>query len=253
VLLAVCSSLGVFTSVAAAADSTSTDLCVGLQCDLPVSGTYVPEAQGAVPDVSGLGALLAQGDSGFYELPALVYREDVRPRAVVYLSKPGELGRMPDSVRELPAVRDFLGTEGSDTVTLIVVDHGIRIVVPGPAATATRHSAGRRHHPRARAATSPYCFDRYFCLFSGTSFSGTNWQFSGPTYAGTGWHNLGTNFGSSQVNNRDGDTLLSDFSLGDGTRYCAAQQSVDTTFADNAIGNGNASSVALLGSSPDRC
>jgi hypothetical protein len=55
------------------------------------------------------------------------------------------------------------------------------------------------------------------------------------------------------VNHRDGDTLLADLYDGDGTRYCARQQSEDSTFGNNPIGNNEVSSVALLGSSPDRC
>jgi hypothetical protein len=229
------------------------DLCVGLECDLPESGTYVPEAQGIVSDVAGLDELWAQTSSGFYSLPALVYRGNVRPRAVVYLAKAGDFALMPASVRNLPAVESLLEADGSDidATTFVVVDHGIRIRIPAEAGAAASRSVG--HHPRARAATLPFCEVRFFCLFSAENYLGENWEFSGVLYAGTEWHNLGTNFGASQINARDGDTLLADHSLGEGTRYCAQQQSEDSTFSNNPIGNGHASSFALLGSTPDRC
>jgi hypothetical protein len=252
-LLAACASLAVFTSAAVAAPSSSQDLCVGLECDLPASGTYVPEAQGAVPEVSGLDELLAQTRSGFYAMPAPVYRGDVRPRAVVYLTKAGDLMQMPASVRNLPAVQSLLQADGSgiDATTFVVVDHGIRLVIPTEPGAATSRSVG--HRPRARAATLPFCEPRFFCLYQAESYLGEYYAFYGPIYAGAGWINLGTNFGKSQINARDGDSLLADHSLGEGTRYCAQQQSEDSTFSNNPIGNGNASSVALLGSTPDRC
>lgn len=251
--LAVCSSLALFAAAAAAAPSSSKDLCVGLECDAPASGTYVPEAQDALPAVSGLDELLAQQNSGFYALPALVYRGDVQPRAAVYLAKAGDFTQMPTSVRNLPAVQTLLQARGSEieTITFVVVDHGIRIMAPPEANAAASRSVAR--HPRARAAVIPGCEDRYFCLWPEVSWIGRNWEISGVLYAGTEWHNFGTNFGSSQVNNRDGDTLLADHSLGEGTRYCAQQQSSDSTFENNPIGNGNASSFALLGRTPDRC
>jgi len=252
-LLAACASLAGFASTAVAAPSSSQDLCVGLECDLPATGTYVPEAQGAVPGVSGLDELLAQTRSGFYALPAPVYRGDVRPRAVVYLAKAGDLTQMPASVRNLPAVQNLLGVEGADidTTTFVVVDHGIRLVIPTEAGAATSRSAGPR--PRARAATLPFCPVRSFCLYVEENYLGSYYEFPGPIYAGIGWMNLGTNWGKSQINARPGDTLLADHSLGEGTRYCAQQESEDSTFSNNPIGNGNASSVALLGSTPDRC
>jgi hypothetical protein len=80
---------------------------------------------------------------------------------------------------------------------------------------------------------------------------------SGATYAGTGWWNYGSffsyNFGASMGNIRDGDSLLADGFDGNGVRYCAQQQSEDSTFSNNTIGNDHASSLALLGSTPDRC
>jgi hypothetical protein len=233
---------------AAAAAPEATDLCVGLQCNLPASGSYVPEAQEAAPAVAGLDELTAREQSGFYELPALVYRGAVHPRAVVYLAKPGDLDRMPASVQRLPAVQDHAWTAeaGSGTDTLVVVDHGIVLVIP-----ADRAAAAAR--PRARAAALSECDARKFCIYSGEDFIGLYWEIDGPTYTGTGWHNFGANEGSSMANYRDGDSLLADHSLGTGTRYCAQQQSVDSTFDNNAIGNDNASSVALLRGTDDRC
>jgi hypothetical protein len=55
------------------------------------------------------------------------------------------------------------------------------------------------------------------------------------------------------VNHRNGDTLLADFYNGNGTRYSARQRSEDSWFGDNDIGDNAVSSVALLGSTPDRC
>lgn len=240
------------TAGAGAATVTEpTDLCVGLECDAPASGSYVPEAQGAVPAVADLDELRSQEASGFYELPALVYRGDVQPRAVVYLAKPSQLDRMPASVRNLTAVRNFAQTAGAkpDTSTLVVVDHGIGIAIP-----AEQPVAGAARRPRARAAQLAWwCAERTFCLSQSENYGGTIWNWDGARYAGTGWYNLGTNYGSSMVNDRGGDTLLADHGLGSGTQYCAQQWSMDSTFSNNAIGNGNASSIALLGSTPDRC
>ncbi len=245
--------VSILPSTASAAASTateSTDLCVGLECDSPASGSYVSEAQGSVPAVADLDELRAQKGSGFYELPALVYRGDVRPRAVAYLSKPGELDRMPASVRNLTAVRNFAQAAGAkaDTAALVVVDHGIGIVFPAEPV------AGAARRPSARAAQLHWaCPERTSCLFSLENGGGGNWQWDGARYAGAGWHNLGTNFGSSIINDRGGDTLLADHGMGDGTRYCSQQWSIDWSFANNPIGNGTASSIALLGSTPDRC
>lgn len=233
---------------AGAATTESTDLCVGLECNLPASGSYVPEAQGDVPEVAGLEELRAQAQSGFYALPALVYRGDVQPRAVVYLAKAGQLDRMPASVRSLPAVRGFGEAAGAQTTTLVVIDHGISIAFPA------QPVAGSARRPTARAARLHWaCPERSFCLFQSENYGGAIWRFDGPTTAGTGWQNLETNTGSSMINDRGGDTLLADHASGDGTRYCAQEWSLDTTFSNNPIGNGNASSVALLGSTPDRC
>jgi hypothetical protein len=155
-------------------------------------------------------------------------------------------------VRNLPAVQSLLQTDPSGAGgTVVVVDHGIRFVVPADrGATAAR---AERHRPSARAATLPYCEPRFFCLYQAESYLGEYYAYYGPTYAGAGWINLGTNFGKSQINARTGDTLLADHSLGEGTRYCAQQESEDSSFVNNPIGNGNASSVALLGTTPDRC
>jgi hypothetical protein len=58
---------------------------------------------------------------------------------------------------------------------------------------------------------------------------------------------------NSMLNIRDGDSLLADGANGDGTRYCAREQSEDTTFSNNPIGNNAVSSWALLGSDINRC
>jgi hypothetical protein len=52
-------------------------------------------------------------------------------------------------------------------------------------------------------------------------------------------------------NRRDGDSLLADH-FGEGARYCAREESWDETFANN-LGNGIASSWAMLRGSDDRC
>jgi hypothetical protein len=78
---------------------------------------------------------------------------------------------------------------------------------------------------------------------------------TGPTYVGTGWHNfpsLYNDVANSQVNRRDGDSLLASGTYGAGERYCARQQSYDSTFSNN-FGNNVATSWALLGSGIDRC
>src|SRR5829696_5122940 len=107
-------------AVASPATDPSTDLCVGLQCDVPASGSYVPDAQGSVPAVADLDELRAQTESGFYQLPALVYRGAAQPRSVVYLAKAGQFGRMPESVRNLSAARSFSGGM-TDTMSLVVI------------------------------------------------------------------------------------------------------------------------------------
>lgn len=229
---------------AAAVPTASTDMCVGLECDLPASGFYVPEAQGSLSSVGSLDELEAQKQSGFFRIPALVYRGDARPEAVVYLAKAGTIDQMPESVAQLPAVRDFVkeGRAATDANDLVVIDHGMRLVMPNkPVATA------------AFTDPSGRCDPRYFCVFEYESYDGGIYALSGVLYWGTGWHNFGTNTGSSQVNNRAGDSLLADHSMGTGTRYCAQQYSFDTTFSNNPLGNWAASSWALLGSTPDRC
>jgi hypothetical protein len=230
-----------------------------LDCAGPASPGYVPEAHGAAPAVTGLDELKAQTESGFYEIPAPIYQGDVQPRAVVYFSKPGQLGRMPASVRSLTAVSDFETSAGSkvNTAALVVIDRGLFYVSPGGSVAAGRSRPDVRR-PEARAAHSWHgCPDLYFCLYGTPGWGGGVLPWHGPTYYGTGWWNLGggswNNIADSMVNHRDGDTLLADLHNGDGTRYCARQQSEDSTFGDNDIGNNQVSSVALLGSTPDRC
>jgi hypothetical protein len=249
-ILAVAAILAVPAAAAADADSAG-PLCVGLDCGSPVSRDYVPEAHGAAPAVAGLDELKAQRESGFYEIPALVWQGDVQPQAVVYLSKPGQFARMPASVRNLRVVRDFELTLGSglNAATLVVIDHGIMRVIPGDLAAA-------RRRPKAQAAhTEPWrgCSDRYFCLYGTPDWGGGIDPWCGPCYYGAGWINFSPDFGSSMVNHRDGDSLIADGYDGNGARYCARQQSEDSTFSGNPIGNDRANSVALLGSSPDRC
>lgn len=248
--LAIAAASMTLSAAGAAAEKApeAADLCVGLQCNLPASGSYVPEAQGSVPAVAGLQELMAQRRSGFYEMPALAYRGDVQPQAVVYLAKAGERARVPTSVQDLPAVQDYTRAAGpnSDTDTLVVVDYGITVAIPAEGAAAAVR-------PTAKAASLSECSQRKFCIYDGENFIGLYWAIDGPTYTGIGWINLGTNVGASMANYRDGDSLLADHGLGEGTRYCAQQQSVDSTFANNAIGNYNASSVALLRGTDDRC
>jgi len=235
------------TATAAAATSPA-DVCAGLAC----SGQDVPEAAGSVSRVRGIDELGAQRASGFYEMPALVYPGDAQPRAVAYLAKAGELDRMPANVRNLPAVQDLLQASGAKagSKSFAVIDSGtLYVFADAPSAAASRH-------PKAKVAAASDCPQRYFCVWRFINFD-SNWewiQLSGVRYAGQGWFNLGTNFGSSQANWRDGDSLLADHGLGDGSRYCAQQQSQDSTFDNNSpFANGIASSFALLGSTPDRC
>lgn len=92
-------------AVATAGEGSGGSRCVGLECAGALSPDYVPEAHGAVPVVSSIEQLSSQRESGFYDVPAPVYQGDVQPRAVVYLSKPGQLGKMPASVRDLAAMK----------------------------------------------------------------------------------------------------------------------------------------------------
>lgn len=231
--------------------------CVGLNCSNATSQDYVPGAHRAVPSVNGLGQLVTQKKSGFYEIPAPIYQGGDRPSAVVYLSTPGQLGRMPASVRDLTAVRDFERAAGSaaNAAVLVVIDHSLRYVIP-----ADRGAAAARHRPRAQAADGvPIhgCQDRYFCQYGSGGFGGGRLEWYGPTYFGTGWWNLGgawNNITESMVNHRDnGDSLMADGFDGGGTRYCAQQHSEDAELGNNPLGNDHASSVALLPSTDDRC
>lgn len=216
-----------------------------------MSRDYVPEAHGAVPAVAGIDELKAQRESGFYEIPAPVYQGDVQPRAVVYLSKPGQSGLMPASVRNLRVVTDFelaLGS-GLNAATLVVIDHGIMRTIPSDGAAARRRSKAQAAHLWNE------CADFYFCLYGEDGWNGGIDRWYGPDFYGTGWWNYTgsfNNWANSMVNHRDGDTLLATLYNGDGQRYCARQQSDDSTFSNNH-GNDTTSSVALLGSSPDRC
>lgn len=94
-------------------------------------------------------------------------------------------------------------------------------------------------------------------MYANENYSGLFWEWYGPTYYGTGWWNISTtswwnNQAEAMVNHRDGDTLMANLHNGDGARYCARQQSEDASFSNNNFNN-QASSVALLGSTPDRC
>ncbi len=254
VLLGMSAAIAAITGLPAVAQAGTTQsdlLCIGLQCADLTGLDVVPEAQRPAPAAAGLSQLKDQSQSGFYEIPAPVYQGAIQPRSVVYLVKPGRLDEAPGSVRGLTVVRDLELSLGSrlDSATLVVIDSGMARVIPAEWAGA----AAQR--PKARTASEPIhgCPQRYFCLFGAEGFGGYMDPWHGPTYAGAGWVNNGTNFGSSMVNYRDGDTLLADGQNGNGTRYCAQQQSEDSTFSNNPIGNSSASSVALLGSSPDRC
>lgn len=226
--------------------------CVGLNCASAANVDYVPEAHGTMATAAGLEELTAQPNSGFYEVPAPVYQGKTlpaaaEPRAVVYLSKAGQYAQMPASVRGLRGVKDFTNLNAK---SFIVIEAGHVLLVPNdPVAAAARR-------PRAKAASSG-CPSRYFCVYGAEGFEGYPDLWYGPTYAGTEWWNYGSffnyNFGSSMGNVRDGDSLLADGFEGNGTRYCAQQQSEDSTFENNPIGLGHASSVALLGRTPDRC
>lgn len=235
-----------------AATAALSDPCVGLECETPSSPFYVPEAQGTLPFVESDRELEEQPRSGFYEMPALVYQGHARPQAVVYLAKAGELDQMPSSVRNLRVVQDLSRGSSADlnNTTFVVVDKGIAYMLDDEGSADAEGDA-----PLA----DPYgpcglvIANRYFCLYENTNYGGRAWPWYGPNYVGNGWYNLGTNFGSSHANARGGDTLLADHGLGTGTRYCAQQNSLDATFANNPIGNGNASSIALLPSSIDRC
>lgn len=231
--------------------------CIGLDCGSPVSPDYVPEAHGAAPAVAGIDQLLARGESGFYEIPALVYQGDVQPRAVVYLAKPGQFGRMPSSVRNLGLVREVELAGGSEVATaiLVVIDRGILLqVIPADTGAAAR----RRQRAKAAklwAEAWTDCGDKHFCLWDSVDWEGFKFVIDGPTFVGTGWHNFSASFNNwanSMVNRRDGDSLLATGTDGDGARYCASQQSFDSTFSNN-FGNNVASSWALLGSGIDRC
>lgn len=225
----------------------SRDLCVGLECDR-AGRPAVPEALGNVPAMSEFEALKTQKGSGFYEVPAPMWTGDAQPRSVVYLAKAGEFHRMPESVRSLSIVRDLAQTPGfdSDANDVLIVDQGILGVVP-----AARASAAAR--PRAKAASLSDCSDRYFCIWDLQDYIGLLWKIYGPDWTGTGWHNMYGNMGSSMANYREGDSLLADGSAGGGTRYCARENSVDSTLGNNAIGNNNASSWALLRGTDNRC
>ncbi|MBA2634406.1 MAG: peptidase inhibitor family I36 protein [Chloroflexi bacterium] len=218
-----------------------------------MSPNYVPEAHGVIRAVAGLDELKAQTESGFYEMPALVYQGDAQPRAVVYLSRPSQFGRMPASVRNLRLVRQVELSGEVNTATLVVIDRGITLVIPADA------RAAARRRPRAKAADLVdawnACGDRNFCVWDGDNWGGFRVTIDGPSNVGTGWHNFPTywrNWANSMVNRRDGDSLLADGNDGSGARYCAQQQSYDSTFSNN-FGNNVANSWALLGSADNRC
>lgn len=174
---------------------------------------------------------------------------------------------MPASVRNLTVVRDFelsLNSEVVNTATLVVIDRGARLVIPaGDVVTARRPGANktaarRRMRPRVAYHPEPWhgCGNLYFCVYTGGDYGGIRTELYGPSYYGRGWFNFGSssnNTHDSMVNHRDGDSLLADGYNGGGTRYCARQQSEDSTFSNNPLGNNQASSFALLGSTPDRC
>jgi hypothetical protein len=203
--------------------------------------------------------LRAQRQSGFYEIPAPIWQGS-QSSAVVYLSNPGQLGRMPASVRNLRLVSEFIERNAgpvTNTATLVVVDRGVLGVVPsGAMATSRRRSLARAAKTSDQAWS--FCGDRNFCLSWETDWNGFTYVLDGPTFTGTGWHNLTgsgyNNTAASMVNRRVGDSLLADLYDGGGVRYCAREQSYDSTFSNNApFANNLASSWAMLGSADNRC
>ena len=230
--------------------------CIGLNCGSPTSRDYVPEGQGAAPPAAGIEELKTERESGFYKVPAPVYQGEIQPRAVVYLSTPGQFGRMPASVRNLVVVRDFETTAGSEvnSSTLVVIDRGYLHVEAADGVAAVQR---RRKAQSAHSGSWHGCLEQYFCVYGLEDWGGGTDKLWGPYWYGTGWHNWAgslNNFADSMVNHRDnGDSLLADGSMGSGTRYCARQHSDDSKFSDNDIGNNQASSFALLGSDVDRC
>jgi hypothetical protein len=247
--------LGAVAALALPATASASD-CLSLDCGTPASPGYVPEAHGGAPVVAGLDELKAQTESGFYEVPAQVSGGVVYPRSVVYLSKPGQFERMPASVRNLPQVTHFAVTRGSElsTATLVVIHPGILLIITSDTRAATRRGS------RAKAAQLPGdawndCPDRNFCLWSQDDWEEAQFNIHGPMWVGTGWHNFPSTYNdvaNSQVNRRDGDSLLALGTYGAGPRYCAQQQSLDSTFSNN-FGNNVATSWALLGSGTNRC
>lgn len=216
--------------------------CVGLHC----AASNVPEAQAFARSLDRNDRLTSVAESGFYEVPALVYQGEKPARMVVYVSRRGELDRMPDSIRNLPAISALGRAMELNAVTLVVLDRGIIQIARDERAMTSRRA-------RARAALTIECAPRFFCLWPRVNYGGQIRAWYGPTYYGRGWISWTSGWGSSQRNGRAGDTLLARGAAGTGIRYCAPQHSADKTFADDAIGNERAKSVALLGSTPDRC
>lgn len=230
--------------------------CLGLDCSVLPGGGSVPEARSGAPAVDGVDQLRVGRESGFYTVPAPIYQGDIAPQAVVYLSKPGQLERMPASVRQLPVVRnlDLNRAPELKTSTIVIIGPGALRVYGDDVAAARQ---GKKQARAAHGASWAGCQDQNFCVYTSEGMGGVRDDIYGPTYYGTGWWNWGSgtlnNNGESMVNHRDnGDSLMADLTWGDGARYCAHEHTDDTTFSNN-FGNNVNSSFALLGSDVNRC
>jgi hypothetical protein len=218
-----------------------------------LSGEYdVPEARGTAPSVARASDLETQKTAGFYEYGL---NSEYGKRAVAYVVPPGQLDRVPASVRKLPII-EALETETRSFVdgsTVAIVASWAFLAVP-PKGVAAKSSKPRRKLARASYDYDIYgCPSSHFCLYDYQ-----NWQ--GPRYGlhgiGTGWQSLNaccsfSDRAESVRNRRANDSLLNrnnPATGGGNDGYCSDSHSSDLDLDNNFGGGGRnvASSFALV-------
>lgn len=249
-LVAVTATVAVNAAGGVPPDPGVSSQCLGLSC--PADDFQVPEARNGAPSLSKPSQLDQQTEAGFYEY-GLSSPWD-KP-AVAYVVPPGQLERMPASVRALPIVKSLENETAvfQNRSTVVILDRSMFRTVPKTEVT-TQAARSRREkrtrRPVARAAdVDPWgCPSYYFCIYDQQGFQGTAHGLYGN---GTGWFGLSAiNFNDraeSMRNRRNNDSLLAEHwsgTNGYGTRYCADSHSSDREFTNNAIGNNEASAWA---------
>ncbi|HEX8095514.1 hypothetical protein [Jatrophihabitans sp.] len=177
---------------------------------------------GAVPDSSrlptlegGVKDLTKLTVSGYYAFnaPGLAGH-----RGVAYVSTPGTWADAPAAIKQLPVSQSLLPAERTSKWVVI---YDPATMESGPWAPAS-------------TASATGCVAPWFCLYTGSSFSGyrCQWQSTGV------WQPIsGTSCATSTQSMANPRSYWSLIRRGDGNNYCARPLSEDTSLADNGFSN----------------